>query len=167
MLTPRSRALTKGWHKLIPRHYSQTLTARIVRKLYPRDTKHIRNQLLCDRDTCTSNASEKERYWMIYPVHVGVKLLDKNKRTCDRDVTQWLLFPTVNDRGKASVGKVRQNNLAFRMNASSREILRKCLKGIIITELDSRRRRISRWRSIGTKRVPGWSGFTLRCQKHD
>ena len=166
-LTPSSRALTKRRHELILGHCPQTHTARIVRKLYPRDMKYIRNQLRCDRDARTLDAREKERYWMIYPVHVGVKLWDKNKRTCDRDVTQWLLFPTVNDRGKASVGKVRQNDLAFRMNASSREILRKCLKGIIITELDSRRRRISRWRSIGTKRVPGWSGFTLRCQKHD
>ena len=48
----------------------------------------------------------------------------------------------MNDKGKVSVGKVRQNDLAFRMNASSREVLRKCLKGIIITEPDVRRRRI-------------------------
>ena len=45
----------------------------------------------------------------------------------------------MNDRGKVSVGKVRQNDLAFRMNASSREVLRKRLKGIIITEPDSKR----------------------------
>ena len=58
---------------------------------------------------------------MINPVHVGVELLDKHERTGDRDVTQWLLSPTVNDRGKVGVGKVRQNDLTFRMNASSRE----------------------------------------------
>ena len=63
------------------------LTTRIVRKLYPRNMKHIRNQLWCDRDTRTSDASEKERYRTIYPVHDGVKLLDKHERTCDRDVT--------------------------------------------------------------------------------
>ena len=40
----------------------------------------------------------------------------------------------MNDRGKVSVGKVQQNDLAFRINASSREVLRKCLKGIIITK---------------------------------
>ena len=34
----------------------------------------------------------------------------------------------MNDRGKVSVDKVRQNDLAFRMNASSSEVLRKCLK---------------------------------------
>ena len=36
--------------KLIPGHCPQTLTARIVRKLYPKDTKHIRNQLRCDKN---------------------------------------------------------------------------------------------------------------------
>ena len=166
-LIPSKGALTKSRHELIPGHIPQTLTTRIVRKLYPRDPKHIRNQLRCDRNARTSNASEEERYWMVNPMHVGVKLLDKHERTCDWDVTQWLPSPTMNDRGKVSVGKVRQNDLAFRMNASSREVLQKCLKGIIITELDVRRRRISRWRSTGTKRVPSRSGFTFRCHRHD
>ena len=134
---------------------------------FPRDPKHIRNKLRCDRNMHTSNASEEERYWTINPVHVGVKLLDKHERTGDRDVTQWLPSPIVNDKGKVGVGKVRQNDLAFRMNTSSRKVLRECLKGIIIMESDSRRRRISRWRSTGTKRVLGWSGFTLRCHRHD
>ena len=61
-LTPSSRALTERKHKLIPRHSPQTLTTRIVKKLYPRDLKHIRNQLRCDRNARTSNVSEKERY---------------------------------------------------------------------------------------------------------
>ena len=166
-LTPSSRALTKKRHELIPGHYPQMLTTRIVRKLYPRDTKHIRNQLRCDRNARTSNASEEERYWMINPVHVGVELLDKHERTCDRHVTQWLPSPTVNDRGKVSVGKVQQNDLTFWMNASSGEVLWECLKGIIITEPDSRRRRISRWRSTRMKRVPSRSGFTFGCHRHD
>ena len=42
-LTPSSKALTKSRHELIPGHSPQTLTTRIVRKLYPRDLKHIRN----------------------------------------------------------------------------------------------------------------------------
>ena len=166
-LTLSSRALTKRRHELITGHCPQTLTARIVRKLYPKDTKHIRNQLWCDRNARTSNASEKERYWTINPVHVGVKVLDKHERTCDRDVTQWLPSPTMNDRGKVSVGKVRQNDLVFRKNASSREVLLKCLKGIIVTEPDVRRWRISRRRSTEMKRVPGRSGFTFRCHRHD
>ena len=111
--------------------------------------------------------NEKERYWTINLVHVGVEFLDKHERTCDWDVTQWLPSPTVNDKGKVSVGKVRQNDLAFRMNASSREVLRECLKGIIIIEPDSRRRRISRWRGIGTKRIPSKSGFTFGCHRHN
>ena len=127
-LTPSRRALTKNRHELIPGHSPQMLTTRIVRKLYPRDPKHIHNQLRCDRNACTSNASEEERYWTINPVHVWVKILDKHERAGDRDVTQWLTSPTVNDRGKVGVGKVRQNDLAFRMNASSREVLWKCLK---------------------------------------
>ena len=164
---PSSRALTKSRHELIHGHSPQTLTTRIVRKLYPTDPKHIRNQLRCDRNARTSNASEEERYWTINPMHVGVELLDKHERTCDQDVTQWLSSPTVNDRGKVSVGKVRQNNLSFRMNASSREVLWKYLKGIIITKPNVRRWRIRRWKSTGMKRVPGWNGFSFRSHKHD
>ena len=143
------------------------LTTRIVRKLYPRDPKHISNQLRCDRNARTPNTSEKERYWTINPMHVGVELLDKHERKCDRDVTLWLSSLTVNDRGKVGVGKVWQNDLVFRMNALSREVLWKCLKGIIITKLNIRRWRIKRWRSIRMKRVLGWSGFTFRCHRHD
>ena len=58
-LTPSSKALTKRRHELIPGHCPQSLTTRIVRKLYPRDMKHIRNQLQCDRDACTSENALK------------------------------------------------------------------------------------------------------------
>ena len=61
-LTLNRRALTESKHELIPGHSSQTLITRIVRKLYPRDPKHIHNQLQCDRNTHTLNASEEERY---------------------------------------------------------------------------------------------------------
>ena len=166
-LTPSSRALTKSKYKLIPGHSPQMLTTKIVRKLYPKDSKHICNKLRCDRNARTSNVSEEERYWTINPVHVGVKFLDKHERTSDRDVTQLLPSPTVNDRGKVGVGKVRQNKLAFRMNASSREVLQKCLKGIIITEPNGRRWTIRRWRSTRTKRVLGWSGFMFRYHRQD
>ena len=164
--TPSSRVLTKGRHELIPRHYPQTLTARIVKKLYHRDMKYIRNQLRRDRDACTSDVSEKERYWTIYPVHVRVKLLDQHERTCDWDVTQWLPCLTVNDRGKVDVEKVRQYDLVFQMNASSRKVLRECFVGIIITELKRERGRIKRWRGTGMKKVSGQSGFMLRCHRH-
>ena len=102
MLTPSSRALTESRHELIPGHSPQTLTTRIFRKLYPRDPMHIRNKLRCDRNTCTSNVSEEKRYWTINPVHVGVELLDKHEKTGDRDVTQWLPSPIVNDRRSVS-----------------------------------------------------------------
>ena len=58
-LTASSRTLIERRHELIPGHSPQTLTTRIVRKLYPKDLKHIRNQLQCDRNARTSNASEK------------------------------------------------------------------------------------------------------------
>ena len=166
MFTPSSKALTKRRHELIPGHCPQTLTAKIVRKLYPRDMKHICNQLRCDMDARTSDASEKERYWTIYPMYVEVKLLDQHERICYLDVTQWLPSPTVYDRGKVSVGKVWQYDLAFRMNASFRKVLWECLMGIIITEPKKERGRIKRWRGTGMKKVPGRSGFTLRCHRH-
>ena len=62
MLTPSSRVLTKSRHELIPEHSPQMLTTRVVRKLYPRDLKHIYNQLRCERNVHTLNTSEKESY---------------------------------------------------------------------------------------------------------
>ena len=165
--TLNRRVLTESRHELIFGHSPQTVIIRIVRKLYPRDPKHIHNKLQCDRNARTSNSSEEKSYWTINPMHVGLKLLDKHKRTGDRDVTHWLPFLTVNDSGKVSVGKVRQNDLAFWMNTSSRKVLRECLVGIIITEPKRERSRIRRWRNSGTKRVLSWSRFMLRCHRHD
>ena len=88
MLTPSKRALTKSRHELILGHNPQTLITRIVKKLYPRDPKHICNKLWCDRNAHTSNASEENRYRTINLMHVGVKLLDKHERTGDRNITQ-------------------------------------------------------------------------------
>ena len=61
-LTPIRMALTESSHELIFGHSPQTLTTRIVRKLYPRDPKHICNKLRCDRNARTSNTSKKKRY---------------------------------------------------------------------------------------------------------
>ena len=98
-LTLVKKVLTESRFKLILGHSSQTLTTRVVRKLYPQDMKHIRNNLRCDNNARTSNASEKMRYWKIKSMHVGVKLLDQHGWICDRDITQWLPTPTVNDIG--------------------------------------------------------------------
>ena len=105
-LTPLERTLTKSWFELILGHSPQTLTTRIVRKLYPRNFKHICNKLRCGRNMHTLNTSKEKRCWTINHVHVGVKLLDKPERTSDQDVTQWLPSPTVNDSGKVDVDKV-------------------------------------------------------------
>ena len=56
------RALVKSSHELILGHSLQTLITRIVRELYPRNPKHIRNKLRCDKNARTSNASKEERY---------------------------------------------------------------------------------------------------------
>ena len=88
VLTPLGRTLTKSRFELIFGHSPQTLITRVVRKLHPRNTKHIRNKLQYDRKARTSNVSEKLRYRMINSMYVGVKLLDKHGRTSDRDVTQ-------------------------------------------------------------------------------
>ena len=61
-LTPLRRALTKSIFELIFGHSPQILTTRVVRKLYPRDIEHIRNNLRCDNNALTSNASDKMRY---------------------------------------------------------------------------------------------------------
>ena len=61
-LTPLGRMLTKVGFELILGHSPQILITRIVRKLYPRNLKHICNKLQCDRNSCTSNASKEKRY---------------------------------------------------------------------------------------------------------
>ena len=61
-ITPVRRALVESSHELILGHSPQTLTTRIVRKLYPRNPKHIHNKLRCDRNAHTSNVSKEERY---------------------------------------------------------------------------------------------------------
>ena len=86
------------------------------------------------------------RYGEINPVHVGVELLNQHERTNDRLVTKRLPFLIVNDSGKVGVSKMTQNDSAFRMNASSGKVFRKCLIGIIITEMERERCIIRRGR---------------------
>ena len=167
MITPICEMLTKGENHLVFGHSPQTLTTRVVRMLYPRNMKYIRNKLRCDYNVCTLNESRKERYWKIESMHVGVKLLDQHEWTSDRDVTQWLPSPIVNDSGKVSVDEVPQNDSAFRMNTLSRKVLWEVLLGILITKSNMRRSRIRRRWCPRMKRVLGRSGFTLRCHRHD
>ena len=165
-LTPLQRMLTKSRHELIFGHSPQMLTRRIVRKLYPRNPKHIHNKLRCDRNRNTLDISNEMRYRMVNPVHVGVELLNQQEMTSDKLVTERLPFLTVNDSGKVGVSKMTQDDSAFRMNASSGEVLRKCLVGIIITEPERERCMIRRGRGTGKKSILGQSGFTFRCHRH-
>ena len=95
------------------RHSPQTLTGRIVGKVYPRNLKHIRNKLRCDRNRNTSDMSNKVRYGAVNPVQVGVELQNQHERTSDGLVTKRLPFPTVNDNGKVGVSKMTQDDSAF------------------------------------------------------
>ena len=89
------------------------LIGRIVGKLYPRNPKHIRNKLWCDRNRNTSDPSNKMRYETVNSVHVGVELLNQHERTSDGLVTKRLPFSTVNDSGKVGVNKMTQDDSAF------------------------------------------------------
>ena len=61
-ITSIRRVLVESNYELILRHSLQTLTTRIVKKLYPKNLKHIHNKLRCDRNARTSNASKEESY---------------------------------------------------------------------------------------------------------
>ena len=74
---------------------------------------------------------------------------------------------TVNDSGKVGVDEARQNDLEFKMNATSKKVLRECIVGIIITEPKKERSRIRRRRGTGMKRVPGQNELTVRCHNHN
>ena len=104
---------------------------------------------------------------MVNPMHVGVELLNQHERTSDGLVTKRLPFPTVNDSGKVGVSKITQNDSAFQMNASLGKVFRKCLVGIIITEMEREGCMIRRERGIGMKRILGRSGFMLKCHRHN
>ena len=157
--------LIRRRNKLIFRHSLKTITTRVVRMLYLRDMEHIGYNIWCDNNARNSNASNKKKYWKIKSMHIGVELLDQHGWTCDRDVTQWPPFPTMDDSGKVSVRKVRQNDLAFRMNASSRELLKEVQFGLLIMEPDRKRCRIRRSGCLGMKKVSRRSRFVFGCHR--
>ena len=92
----------------------------------------------------TTNRNEKARYGRIKFVHIGVKFLYDHGGTTNRDITKGPLTPMVNDSGKVSIGEVKKNDLAFRVNATPRKVLGKVLTGFIITEPDMKKARIRR-----------------------
>ena len=61
-ITPIRRVLAESRDHLVFGHNPQMLTSGVVKMLYPRNMKHIHNQLWCDDNACTSKASRKERY---------------------------------------------------------------------------------------------------------
>ena len=61
-LTPIRRALTENRFELIFGHSRQTLTTRVVKKLYPMNMEHIGDNLWRENNAHISNASDKMRY---------------------------------------------------------------------------------------------------------
>ena len=61
-LTLIRRVLTESRDKIVFRHSLQTIITRVVRKLYPRDTKHIHNNLRYEDNARTLNARDEMRY---------------------------------------------------------------------------------------------------------
>ena len=116
---------------------------------------------------CTSKCHGKPRYRGIDNVYIGVKLLYKHDGTPQGYLTKRFPAPSSNDRRERSVGKVRQNNMAFRMNATFLKVLKEVLLGLPIMEPNVKRGngRIRR-RRPRTKKVSSWSGFALRCHTH-
>ena len=104
------------------------------------------------------------RYRGIDIVYIGVKLLYKHNGTSQRYPTKRFPAPSLIDTGERSVGKVRQNDMALRMNATFLKVLKEVLLGLPITEPNVERgnRRIKR-RRLRTKMVLSRSGFALRC----
>ena len=72
----------------------------------------------------------------------------------------------MDNSGKVNVGEVCQDDLAFRMNASLRKVLKEVRFGLLITEPDVRGSRIKRSGCLRTKRVPGRIGFVFGCHRH-
>ena len=146
-------ALTKSRHELIPGHSPQTLTTRIVMKLYPRDPKHIRNKLRCDRNVRTSNASEEKRYWPINLVHVGVELLDKHEKQVigtshsDSHPLLWMI------EGRSVSTKSIKMTWRFKWMPRLEKFSENALK------TSSSRNRI--WDRVGSneEEAPEWKGF--------
>jgi len=62
MITPIRATLTKSRYKLVFRHSLKTLRTKVVRMCYLGDMKHVRYNIRCDHEVCTSNASNKVRY---------------------------------------------------------------------------------------------------------
>ena len=123
MVTPRWRCLIEKRREFVFGHSPQTITTRVVRMCYPQYLQYLGYKIRSNYNSRTFNASAKMRYWSIESEHIGVKLLYDHGGISDQDATQWLPTLTVDDNGKDSIRKVRQNNLAFRMNTSLWEVL--------------------------------------------
>ena len=98
-------------------------------------------------------------------MYVGVKLLHKHDGTPQKTLKKRFLASSLNDNGERSVGKVQQNNMVLRMNATFLEVLQEVLSGLLIMEPNVKKRDgIKRRRTRTLKRIPAQSGFMrFRC----
>ena len=96
---------------------------------YLQNMQYLGNKLRSDYDTCSSNKCSKLRYRGINTMHIRVKLMYDHDRTTHGHLTERFPSSIVNDIGQSSIGKVRQNHVALRMNTTFKEVLRKFLMG--------------------------------------
>ena len=165
LTTPYERSLTRVREKLISRHYPKMLIAKVVRMHYLGNMQYVGYKIRSNYDTYTSKCSSKLRYRGIDVMYFGVKLLYKQDETSQGSLKKRFLTLGPNDSGERSVGEVRQDNLAFQMNATFLKVLREVLPGLLIMESNvDGDWRIRRRRSRTLKRIPNRSGFVLfRC----
>ena len=123
LTTPQRRSLTKVRDEFVSRHSLETIITRVVRMRYPRYMQYLGYKIWGSYDTCTSNEHSKQWHRGIDTMYIGVKLLYNHNRTSQRTHIERSPTPSPNDGRERSVGKVRQNDLAFRMNAASLEVL--------------------------------------------
>ena len=133
---------------------------RVVQMFYLRDAQHTRNELWSDYNTCASKYCCKLRHKGINGVHTGVELLYEHTGTPLRYLTQRSPTLRAKRNRKRSVWKIRQNDLAFRINCPVREVLIEIFLGLLITEPNGIWNRGRRRRRNGTMTcdwVLGWN----------
>ena len=84
----------------------------------------------------TKVRDNKLRHIGINVMYVGVKLLNKHDGTPHGFLKQRFPISSPNDFGERNVGKIRQNDLAFWMNAMGLEVLKEVCIGLLITKLN-------------------------------
>ena len=158
--TPYGRCLTEVRQILVSRHNPKMLTIGVIGMHYPRNMQYLGYKIMGNYNMCTSKCHGKLRYRDIDTMYIRVELLYKHDGTPQGSLTKRFLGPSSNDSKERSFSKVRQNNMALRMNATFLKVLKEVLLGLPIMEPNVKRGNEIRRRRFETKRVPSWTGLT-------